>query len=290
MNGGRTVIELLRYGGEILAGAGVTDASWDAFALLEAVTGFSRARVYAYPDDVLKPEEEKRFLGLIRQRAEHMPLQYLLGEAFFMGYSFAVRPGVLIPRQDTERLTEEALACIREIPAPRILDLCTGSGCILLSLCKERKDAIGVGVDSSEEALAIARENRERLCLDADRVTLMKGDVLAAADYSCFLAAQADLIVSNPPYIASREVELLMEEVRNHEPRQALDGGEDGMAFYRRIVPSSYALAKPGGWLLCEIGYDQGRVVSDLFSGAGFSEVEVLKDYAGLDRVVKGRK
>ena len=281
-----TVEALRKYGEHSLKDARIPDASLDACLLLEHVTGISRAGMYAYPERKVPAEQAKAYQKLILQRAAHVPLQYLTGKAYFMGHEFTVRPGVLIPRQDTECLAEEALACIEDISTPRILDLCTGSGCILFSLCMERSDAVGVGVDISEAALCTARENLPA----GGHIRLIRGDVLNTPSYTAFMPEGADLIVSNPPYIVSEEIEHLAEEVKGKEPRLALDGGADGLDFYRKIVPASFDALTRGGWLLCEIGWDEGAAVKELYLASGFSGVEVRKDYAGLDRVVKGRK
>ena len=282
------ISELIRCGSGALKKNGITDASQDAWLLLEHVSGISRSRGYAHPDLELEPDQANEYKKLISQRAAHIPLQYLTGEAYFMGDRFVVRPGVLIPRQDTERLAEEALLCLKEFAFPKILDLCTGSGCILLSICKERTDAAGVGVELSKKALSAAEENKG--LLGVENVRLIQGDVLRTSDFRDFMPGGADLIVSNPPYIPSEILKSLMEEVREHEPREALDGGADGLDFYRHIVPGAMNCLIPGGWLLCEIGFDQGQAVADIYSEAGFADVKILKDYGGLDRVVKGRK
>jgi len=185
---------------------------------------------------------------------------------------------VLIPRQDTEVLVEEALKYLK--PEMRFLDLCTGSGCILLSLLHFCKEAEGVGVDISLEALEVAAENKARLHPVAE---LLQSDLFAAVE------GRFDVIVSNPPYIRSEEIQHLMEEVRLHDPLLALDGHEDGLYFYRAIAKKSPSYLKRGGWLLVEIGHDQGSDVSRLLEEQGFCEIEIVKDLAGLSRVVKGR-
>lgn len=224
-----------------------------------------------------------------------------------MGLEFAVDGHVLVPRQDTEVLVEEALRNLHD--GMRILDMCTGSGCILISLLHYSNDCRGVGADISGEALAVARGNAERL-LGASACTWMRDgtevlDGCGADDPPCAedrqgrisfiesdlfhgIEGRFDIIVSNPPYIRSGEIPGLMPEVREHEPVLALDGGEDGLAFYRRIVEGCRAHLCGGGMLFLEIGYDQGEAVSGLLEEAGFLEVAVVKDYAGLDRVVCG--
>ena len=197
-----------------------------------------------------------------------------------MGLEFDVNEHVLIPRQDTEILVEEALRELRD--GMDILDMCTGSGCILISLLRYSNDCTGLGVDISEEALAVAEGNARKLLAPDCQARFIKSDLFGEVD------GMYDMIVSNPPYIPSGVIDSLMPEVREHEPLGALDGREDGLWFYRRITGECRKYLKPGGMLFYEIGYDQGASVSEILSGEGFGEIQVTKDYAGLDRVVSG--
>ena len=215
---------------------------------------------------------------VIAKRAQRIPLQHITGEQEFMGLTFRVNEHTLIPRQDTEILVEEAMLYLHD--GMRILDMCTGSGCILLSLLKYSNECEGVGVDISEQALAVARENATRLGLKAGFVQ---------SDLFEQVQGRFDMLVSNPPYIATKEIETLMPEVREHEPMQALDGMEDGLYFYRKIVEKSADYLYNGARLYFEIGYDQGEAVSTLMREKGYQDVKVIKDYAGLDRVVVGK-
>ena len=269
--------ELLKEGMEELKKAGTTDAQIDAEYLLEYVSGMNRASylmcmMEQVPEDVIE-----RYREFIKMRAAHEPLQYITGEQEFMGLSFAVSPEVLIPRQDTESLVEETLSVLKD--GDLILDMCTGSGCILISLEHYRKGIRAVGADISDEALQVAKRNAESLNAD---VTFLKSDLFEQ------VAERYDLIVSNPPYIRTKAIEELEEEVRLHDPMIALDGKEDGLYFYRKITEKSREHLKQGGWLLFEIGYDQGEDVAKMMEKAGFTEVTVKKDLAGLDRVVSG--
>ena len=203
-------------------------------------------------------------------------MQYLTGSTEFMGLPFFVNESVLIPRQDTEVLVETALAMMK--PECRLLDMCTGSGCILLSLAKLGTVAEGVGVDISEGALKVAERNRENLGLP--QVRLVHSNLFESVE------GVFDMIVSNPPYIPTEDIEDLMREVRDHEPHLALDGSKDGLLFYRKLAEESGRYLVPGGSLLFEIGYDQGEAVSQLLDQAGFKDIHVKKDLAGLDRVV----
>lgn len=275
-----TLQQIYREGKETLERAGIAEAGLDAWYLLEYVTGISRASCYGDPGRVVTEEDLCRYRECIEKRAGHIPLQHITGEQEFMGLSFRVNDQVLIPRQDTETLVEEALKYA--MPGMRVLDLCTGSGCILISLLHFCPGLTGVGSDISAEALKMARTNGQRLHVE-DRAQWLCGDLFEK------VTGAFDLIVSNPPYIRSAEIEELQEEVRLYDPRIALDGAEDGLLFYRRIIEESKSYLKNGGRLLFEIGCDQGRDVAELLENAGYTEVSVKKDLAGLDRVAAGR-
>lgn len=281
-----TLQTIYREGKEQLELSGVPDADLDAWYLLEFVTGISKARYYGNPEAGMEEEEVLRYRDVIRQRAERIPLQHITGEQEFMGFSFQVNEHVLIPRQDTETLVEEALGVLK--PKMEILDLCTGSGCILLSLLKlgEKRGIAGLkgtGADISREALKVAEENGRRLEIPEDRVAWVRGDLFEN------LEGPFDLLVSNPPYIPSGELSGLQEEVRLHDPALALDGHEDGLYFYRRIAAEAGKYLRDGAYLMLEIGWDQGEAVSTLLEVAGYREVKVKKDLSGNDRVVRGR-
>lgn len=273
-----TLRELLRFGEEYLKERDIADASTDAWFLLEHVTGLSRAQYLAQAEESAE-DIIQSYRELLEQRGRHIPLQHLTGEQEFMGLPFLVNKHVLIPRQDTETLVEEALKRLR--PGMRVLDLCTGSGCIAVSLAKLGPDASIDASDISPEALAVARENARRL--DA-QVHFIESDLFTG------IAGRYDMIVSNPPYIRTAVIEELAEEVRLHEPIQALDGSEDGLRLYREIIRQSPAHLTDGGWLLFEIGYDQAEAVRALMAENGFTEIEVMRDLAGHDRVVSGRR
>ena len=281
-----TLQTIYREGKEQLELSGVPDADLDAWYLLEFVTGISKARYYGNPEAGMEEEEVLRYRDVIRQRAKRIPLQHITGEQEFMGFSFRVNEHVLIPRQDTETLVEEALGVLK--PKMEILDLCTGSGCILLSLLKlGEKQGIaglkGTGADISREALKVAEENGRRLEIPGDQLAWVRGDLFEK------LEGPFDLLVSNPPYIPSGELSGLQEEVRLHDPALALDGHEDGLYFYRRIAAEAGKYLRDGAFLMLEIGWDQGEAVRGLLEAAGYQEVEVKKDLSGNDRVVRGR-
>ena len=257
---------------------GVEEARQDAWLLLEHVCGISHSTYFVHSEDEMPKEQQEQYEALVRKRGEHIPLQQLTGEQEFMGLTFLVNEHVLIPRQDTEVLVEEVMKNLHD--GFRILDLCTGSGCILLSLLHYSNDCSGVGADLSEEALEVARKNAEQL--GESSALFVQGDLFAPVE------GKFEIIVSNPPYICSDVIPTLMEEVREHEPMQALDGGADGLDFYRKIIQGAKEHLCGGGQLFFEIGYDQGEAVQRLMEQAGYREVECVQDFAGLDRVVFG--
>ncbi len=273
-----TYRELYETGRAALEEAGTAEACLDARLLLEFICGTAHSDLLVHGDRSVDAEKEMRYRSLIAKRAAHIPLQHLTGEQEFMGLSFAVNGDVLIPRQDTEILVEEVMRSISD--GFRILDVCTGSGCILLSLLHYSNGCTGVGTDISERALETARLNAERL--GETNAEFIQGDLFEHVE------GRFEIIVSNPPYIASEVIGGLAEEVRLHEPMAALDGGVDGLLFYRRIVEEAKDHLCGGGRLFFEIGYDQGAAVSELMRAAGYRDVECVKDFAGLDRVVSG--
>lgn len=277
-----TYRECYEQGCRTLQAAGIEEATLDARLLLEAVCGTDRNDLLAHGEQPVMSQAEEKYLNWIRQRAEHIPLQQLTGEQDFMGLTFSVNEHVLIPRQDTEILVEEVLKELHD--RMRILDMCTGSGCILLSLLHYSNDCEGLGVDLSAEALEVAGQNVLKVLTPekAEHAHFLQSDLFEKVE------GKFEIIVSNPPYIASAEVEKLMPEVRDHEPRMALDGTEDGLHFYRRIIKEAGKHLVNSGMLFFEIGYDQGQAVSELMRAQGYREVQVVQDYAGLDRVVLG--
>ena len=277
-----TYRECYEQGCRTLQAAGIEEAALDARLLLEAVCGTDRNDLLVHGEQPVAPEAEEKYLNWIRQRAEHIPLQQLTGEQGFMGLTFSVNGHVLIPRQDTEILVEEVLKELHD--GMRVLDMCTGSGCILLSLLHYSNDCEGLGVDLSAEALEVAGRNVLKVLTPekAEHAHFLQSDLFEKVE------GKFEIIVSNPPYIASAEVEKLMPEVRDHEPRMALDGTEDGLYFYRRIIEEAGKHLVSSGMLFFEIGYDQGQAVSELMRTEGYCEVQVVQDYAGLDRVVFG--
>lgn len=272
-----TLREAYEYGREQPNLAGVDDADLDAWYLLEFVTGISRAMYYVKMQEEISGEQEMVYRTYIERRATHIPLQHITGVQEFMGLEFCVNEHVLVPRQDTEVLVESVLEVLK--PGIKVLDMCTGSGCILISLLKYGQ-ICGVGVDISEDALKVAKANCEKIGVKAE---FIQSDLFDKVD------GQYDVIVSNPPYIRTAVIEELKEEVKCHDPFIALDGKEDGLYFYRKIVEKSPGYLNAGGKLFFEIGHDQGEDVKKLMEQAGFEGVTVKKDLAGLDRVVFGK-
>lgn len=273
-----TAIELLNEGKAALSE--VTDEyELDAWYLFEHATGIARHE-YLMDSQITVPDEKCNiFREYIGKRSKHIPLQHIVGTQWFMGLEFEVNEHVLIPRQDTEVLVEEALKVIKA--GDSVLDMCTGSGCIIISLAKNASLSEAVGVDVSVDALSVARANAER---HGVAVKLVQSDLFTELS-----GAKYDVIVSNPPYIETEEINHLMPEVREHEPMLALDGGADGLVFYRRIINESGNYLKHGGYLLFEVGHNQADEVCRLMEEAGFKDVMSIKDLCGIKRVCKGR-
>lgn len=280
MNEKLTYQELYQWGTEQLGSADVPECQQDARLLLEWCCGTDRNTLLAHGDRQMSAEETDRYRDCITRRSARIPLQHITGEQAFMGLTFAVNENVLIPRQDTEILVEEAMRHLHD--GMRILDLCTGSGCILLSLLHYSNGCTGVGADLSGEALRIAKENAIRV--SGQDVIWIQSNLFENLGFG----ERFDMIVSNPPYIKTDVIDTLMPEVRFYEPHMALDGKKDGLYFYRKITAQAGAYLNPEGMLFFEIGYDQGEAVRRLMEEAGYRDVEIVKDYAGLDRVVFG--
>lgn len=276
----KTLYELLEYGSQSLKAAGVTEYELDAWYLLQYATGVSRTKYLCDKNNAVETEQENCYMKLIGRRAERIPLQQLTGEQEFMGLIFKVNEHVLIPRQDTEILVEEAGKLLKQMIGARVLDMCTGSGCIIISLMYHYGAALAVGADISEEALKVAALNAER---NHTEISLIQSDLFEG------IRGKFDLILSNPPYIRTAVIGTLEPEVREHEPFLALDGKEDGLYFYRKIIEQAENFLVSGGWLLLEIGHDQGCEVSGLMNRFGYTDVSIIKDLAGLDRVCIGK-
>lgn len=275
-----TAAEVLKAGEEILKSADIMESKVDAWLLFSFVTGYDRTAFFMHSSEPLLEDVATRYNEAIQLRKKHVPVQYITGEAFFMGHRFFVNENVLIPRADTECLVEQVFKYIR--PKDRILDMCTGSGCILISLLLGSKAECGVAVDISEAALEVAKKN----CKD---LAVCNAEILLSNLFEK-VTGTFDVIVSNPPYIPSKVVDGLMSEVVDHEPRIALDGDLDGLFFYEAITKDAVRFLNIGGYLCYEIGYDQAEAVTQIMKKNGFEEICVLQDLAGLDRVVTGKR
>ncbi len=282
-----TYRETGKSGARVLEEAGVPEYAVDAALLLREAAGFDMTQSLMHADDEIPAEVQKRYESMISRRAGREPLQHITGYQTFMGYDFHTGPQALVPRQDTEVLVMEALAFLRaynhtvQNRQPRVMDVCTGTGCIVESLALEYPGPAYLGSDISAEALALARRNAQLLQVD---VELVETDLLTGLD------GPFDLIVSNPPYIPETVIRELDPEVRDHDPHLALSGGEDGLTIYRRLIPEAYSRLRAGGALMLEIGADQAADVSILMRTAGFTALHVLQDPSGHDRVVTGLK
>ena len=276
-----TVLKILRWTADYFRGKQIESARLDAELLLSATLEMDRVTLYVNFERPLNADELSSYRQKVQRRASREPIQYILGETEFWSLPFNVNPAVLIPRGDTEVLVEEALQ--RMDGRSRVLDIGTGSGAIAIALAHEMPEIYVTAIDCSEAALEVARGNARRNGVE-DRVACLAGDLKSLP------AGPFDVIVSNPPYIPSRDWEQLMPEVRDHEPRLALDGGDDGLEAYRRIAVQAVQVLSPDGWLLVEVGIGQASVVSALFRAAGLTDVTQRDDYAGIPRVVTGRK
>ncbi|MBB3891799.1 release factor glutamine methyltransferase [Phenylobacterium haematophilum] len=267
-----------------LEAVGLVGPVIDARLLVEAAADATRADIVTDPHRALTPEQEERLADYISRRERREPVSHILGRKGFWKVMLAVNADVLTPRPETEVIVDYVLKQFPEHMAFDILDLGVGSGAIILSILAERPAAKGLATDISDEALAVARENASNLGL-AGRVAFARGDWTAGLQDASF-----DVIVSNPPYIASDVIETLEPEVRQFDPRLALDGGADGLDAYRHLAPEIMRVLKPGGLFAVEIGYDQKEQVEALFNEAGGSEVWTIKDLSTNDRVVVGVK
>lgn len=282
----KTYRELYEEGRRILEQAGLPDAALDARFLLEEVCGTNLQTLLVFPEKKVTEEEVNQYRAFIQRRKDREPTAMIMGEWDFMGLTFRLNKSTLIPEQDTEVLVETALEELKrrglgEAPL-RILDLCTGSGCILLSLLHELRNAGGLGTDLSEEALEAARENAVRLGLQ-ERAAFRQGDLWEPVGDERF-----DLIVSNPPYVPTEVIPTLEPEVRCGEPYAALDGGEDGLVFYRRIMREAAGHLKPSGIIIVESGFDEAPQIAARMQDQKLRGIRTVKDYGGLDRVVLG--
>jgi len=284
-----TVGEIARWATDDFRARGLESPRLEAELLVAFALGISRMEVIVEGSRLLEPKELGKLRELVKRRRSHEPMAYLRGEREFYGLVFKVDKRVLVPRPDTEALVDVALGRTTDFAlGGRVLDLCTGSGCVAITLAKQRPTADVIATDLSKDALVVARENAIRL--GAYNVSFLEGDLFGAIDHAHlpWNPARFELVVSNPPYIATTECATLMPDVRDFEPRMALDGGTDGLDFYRRIVTESPSRLTPRGVLAVEVGAGQAESVAGLFREAGFTGIEVKKDLGQIDRVVSG--
>ncbi len=283
-----TILSLIRWSEEYLTEKGIDSPRLNAELMLASALGYKRIDLYTRFDKPLVREELDRYKALFVRRIKKEPLQYILGHADFYGRRFSVCPDVLIPRPETEHLIEATIEIVKEndIQSPGILDIGTGSGCIAITLAAEIEGAVITALDVSDRALKCADENAARHAV-GDRINFKKINILdpynAIPDSGSY-----DFIVSNPPYIPLREWEKLPDEIKAHEPKYALTDERDGLSFLRRLTELAPATLKPGGWLICEIGYGQFDEVRELFDTSGARDIKHWYDLAGIKRTIGG--
>jgi release factor glutamine methyltransferase len=288
-----TVRRLLEWTTGFFSRRAVDAPRLSAELLLAHVLGYPRIKLYTDYERPLDDAQLTAFRALVQRAGEHEPIAYLTGRAHFFNLEFEVGPGVLIPRPDTETLVENVAQLCRNQPgfeAPRVLDLCTGSGCVACAIAHHVKGSVVTAIDVSEAAVAVARRNVERLGL-AGRVVVEQGDLYAPLAARAVDVQPFDLIVANPPYIPTGELATLDRNVREYEPDEALDGGPDGLSLHRRILDGAADRLVPGGRVFLEIAFDQGPLARDVAGGyADLDDVRILKDYGGRDRALAARR
>ena len=269
---------LLVDGAKMLAQAGIDEAELDARYILEYITGLNSAQYFINSEDIIEKDKAEEFFRLIERRSKRIPLSYVIGTRDFFGLTFKVNENVLIPEQETELLVEEV---IKHSEGKSVLDMCTGSGCIAISIALFGKPSRVSASDISPKALEVARENAKSL--KAGEISFIQGDMFEN------VTDKFDIIVSNPPYIETGEIDELMPEVRDYIPRLALDGDIDGLKFYRIISKEAVKKLNKNGRIFYEIGYNQSRAVASILLENGFTDVKIMKDYSGLDRIVMAK-
>lgn len=282
MKAHQNIKELLAEGKKMLKENNIPEELLECQLFMMEATGLNKTQLYTQDSYCLTDLEAQTYFSMVDKRIKNIPTQYILGKAYFMDLKFKVTPDVLIPRGDTEILVEKVLEVSKQDKIEKIVDIGTGSGCIAISLKRYGIKEVWA-VDVSARALNIAKENAIKN--DAEIKFIESNLLLNISSDEKF-----DAIVSNPPYIVRDVIDELMSEVKCNEPHLALDGGEDGLDFYRQIVDQSQIYLNNNGWLFFEIGYDQGQSVSQLMEKAGYKNIEVLKDLSGMDRVVVGKK
>jgi len=270
--------ELFALGVNRLKKAEIEESELDAWYILEKITGLGRAEYFIHSEDIIEKDKAEEFFRLIERRSKRIPLSYVIGTRDFFGLTFKVNENVLIPEQETEILVEEV---IKHSEGKTVLDMCTGSGCIAISIALFGKPLKVTASDISEKALEVAVENAKNL--EVCEISFIQGDMFEN------ITEKFDIIVSNPPYIETKVIDELMPEVRDYIPRLALDGDEDGLKFYRIISKEAVKKLNKNGRIFYEIGYNQSRAVASILLENGFTDVKIMKDYSGLDRIVMAK-
>ncbi len=275
-----TISSLLNWTVNFFKQKGIESARLDAEVLLSHLLKKERIYLYVHFDEPMQEQELAQFREYVKRRAQHVPVAHIIGEKEFMGLMFKVTPATLIPRPDTEILVESAITELGKNNATKIADIGTGSGAIILSMLANMPKAEGCTVDISADALKVARENADRLQA-ADRCEFFQGDLFAPLGGRVF-----DAVVSNPPYIPQSDIAGLEDDVKKYEPIAALTDGGDGLSFYRRLFAEGRAYVKDGGFMAVEIGIHQSEAVQKIAEENGWHDIKIIKDYAGIDRVV----
>ncbi len=279
-----TVKDVLDWTVRYLTQKGMESPRQDVEYMLSYVLKTSRLNLYMQLDRPMNRSELNLFKSLVKRRLKREPLQYITGVAYLWKYEFLVDRGVFIPRRETETLIEVAISALRSLERPLVVDVGTGTGCVLISVARDLEDVRGVGVDISKVALELFVKNASRLRV-LDRVWPLRGDCLDPFRDEVF-----DAVLSNPPYVKSDEIESLQEEISRYEPREALDGGKDGLVFIRRLVKEAFRVLRPGGFFALEVGAGQSRAVEYFMKRVGFVKIDVNRDLSGIERVVSGWK
>lgn len=285
----KTVQRVLNEATDLLIKAENSNPRQEAIMLMEYALGLSKIEILTYPNKIITDEEYNMYIDKIKRRQKKEPLQYITARQEFMGIDFEVNPSVLIPRQDTEVLIETIVSKFKsnnKYPINQVLDVCTGSGCIAISLSKLININSIIALDLSEKALDVAKRNAEKN--KVNNIQFIESNMFS--NLSEDLYNQFDIVVSNPPYIPTDDIDYLMDEVRIHEPMLALDGMEDGLFFYRILAKESKKYLNDNGMIFLEIGYDQGEKVRELLLEEGYNNIEIIKDLANLNRVVCASK
>jgi len=275
--------ELYIFGKDRMRQSGIENPGLETSILLSRALGVNVSDIYAHPEKEVRPNKVEEFCHLVERRLKREPIAYILGEKEFYSRSFIVAPDVLIPRPETEILVEEALKVVKKIPSPSIIDVGTGSGCVAVTIGCECENATITASDISLKALMIARENARRHGVSS-RISFVCSDLL-----SCFREESLDMVLSNPPYVASSDYSGLEPEVRDFEPKVSLLGGEEGLDFIGKIAFEAKGVLKRGGWCIIEIGTGQAKRASEVFEESGFNDISFTRDLSGMERVIKGK-